>query len=361
VKHWQETARVLDRVILLGQQGRASALAVVTQIRGSSYRRPGAKLLIEEDGGIVGGVSGGCLEEDVRQQGLAVLVGGRARVLHYDTSDDETRVWGLGLGCDGEVDLVVLPISPAAALGPWAQVRRLLDGDLAIVLATFAEAGAGGGVLVTDGSARLVDGLGEETAADDVETAALIALRRGRSRLQTVGKRQVFADVLLPPPKLLVCGAGEDARPLVALAASVGFRVIVADHRAAHLTAELLPEAQRLILRRAEEAGEIPTDADTYAIVKTHSLKEDIAWVRRLIRTEVPYVGILGPRARTRRILEEVAAEGDDRVFGPVGLDLGADGAEQVSVSAVAELLAARARREPVHLRDRLAAMHAGD
>ncbi len=360
MKHWQETARVLDRVIGLGQEGRASALAVVTRIRGSAYRRPGAKLLVEDTGAALGGISGGCLEEDVRQQGLVVLRSGRARLVHYDTSDDETRVWGLGLGCDGEVDLVVLPISPATALGPWTRVRELLDGDAPVVLATFAEDGAGGGVLATCAGSS-IDGLGEPAAAIEVEAAARGALERGRSGLQNVSQRRVFTDVLMPPPKLLVCGAGEDARPLVALAASVGFRVIVVDHRAAHLTTELLPEAQRLVLQRADDPGtNLPSDAETYAVVKTHSLKHDTAWVRRLIRSGARYVGILGPRARTRRILEEVGAGGDGRVFGPVGLDLGADGAEQVAVSVVAELLAVRAQREPVHLRER-EVVHAGD
>lgn len=360
MKHWQETLRLLDRMVRLGQQGRTSALAVVTQIRGSAYRRPGAKLLIEGDGGVLGGVSGGCLEEDVRQQGLAVVRSGRARQLHYDTSDGETRVWGLGLGCDGQIDLMLLPISPEAAQGPWAQVRGLLDGDAPVVLAAFAEDGASGGVLAMAGRERRVDALGEPLAADGVESAALSALKSGRSCLQSVGPRRVFADVLLPPPKLLVCGAGEDARPLVSLAAGVGFRVIVADHRAAHLTPELLPEAFRLVPGRADGPDDdLPSDRETYAVVKTHSLEQDTAWVRRLLRTGVAYVGILGPRARTLRILDDVGAEGDGRVFGPVGLDLGADGPEQVAVSVVAELLAVRSGRQPVHLRERTVAMHA--
>jgi xanthine/CO dehydrogenase XdhC/CoxF family maturation factor len=361
VKHWQETARVLDRVIHLGQQGRSSALAVVTHIRGSAYRRPGAKLLVEEDGCGVGAVSGGCLEADVREHGLAVIRSGHSRVLHYDTRADDSRVWGLGLGCDGEVDLVVLPISPESALGPWSQVRRLLDGDVALVLGMVAENRAGGGVVAASASGRVVDGLGDVAGPEGLEVALGLALKRGQSGLHEVGQRGVFFDVLQPPPKLLVCGAGDDARPLVAFAANVGFRVIVVDHRPAYLTAELLPEAERLVLQRADEpGGDLPEDANTYAVVKTHSLPHDTAWVKRLLGTSVRYVGILGPRARTRQMVEDVEAEGDERVFGPVGLDLGADGAEQVALSAVAELLTVRSRREPIHLRERSAAMHVG-
>ena len=127
MKHWQETRSILDRVLGLGRQGRPCALATVIRIEGSAYRRPGAKLLIEPDGCALGGVSGGCLEQDVRQVGLQVLSSGRARLLHYETGDDETKVWGLGLGCDGRVDILVQPISAEAALGPWAHVRQQLE------------------------------------------------------------------------------------------------------------------------------------------------------------------------------------------------------------------------------------------
>jgi xanthine/CO dehydrogenase XdhC/CoxF family maturation factor len=359
VKHWQETARILDRVIRLGQQGRPAAIAIVTRIEGSAYRRPGAKLLIEEGGALLGGVSGGCLEEDVRQVGLRVLSSGRSRVLHYETGADETRLWGLGLGCDGRVDLVVQPIAPQAALGTWARVRSLLDGDSPFALSTIVEDGAPGGFLAVGESGRLA---GDTGAADEreVEAAARAALGVRRPRLEAVGSRQVFTEILLPPPKLLVCGAGDDARPIVALAASVGFRVFVADHRSKHLEAQRLPEAHRLLLLRPDEATtELPTDPDTYAVVKTHSLEHDTAWVQRLIETDVSYLGILGPRARTRRILADLGVADDARVFGPVGLDLGAEGPEQVAVSVVAELLAVQSRREPRHLREREVAVHA--
>jgi len=360
VKHWQETRSILDRVLGLGRQGRPCALATVIRIEGSAYRRPGAKLLIEPDGCALGGVSGGCLEEDVRQVGLQVLGSGRARLLHYETGDDETKVWGLGLGCDGRVDILVQPISAEAALGPWTCVREQLEKDSPLAIATVLEDEWSGCVLAVTESGRLAGGLAEPTADAEVEAAATAALRARASRLLAVGPRQVFAEVLLPPPKLLVCGAGDDARPIAAFASAVGFRVLVADHRPAHLTAERFPSAQKLLLLRPDESSsELPIDRETYAVVKTHSLRHDTDWVRRLVRTEVPYVGILGPRARTRKILEGLGVEAGERVFGPVGLDLGADGPEQVAVSILAELLAIRAGREPRHLRTREVALHA--
>jgi xanthine/CO dehydrogenase XdhC/CoxF family maturation factor len=369
LKHWQEMANILDRVVDLGRQGRATALAVVTQISGSAYRRPGAKLLVEADGGSLGGVSGGCLEEDVREIGRGVLQSGTTRVLHYDTGTDETKLWGLGLGCDGEIDILVQPIaSPDATRdgGAWARARALLDGSAPFALATLVEEGAPAGTIVVGaGGTRLGGALadrGPETPELEAQVArvAAAALAAGRSRLDTLGARRVFTDVLLPPPQLLVCGAGDDARPLVATAAAVGFRVSVADHRPAYLTPQRFPEARRLFLMRPEDdEPALPGDRDTYAVVKSHSLMRDTAWVRRLAATSIPYIGVLGPRGRTQRIAGQLGMAQDERLFGPIGLDIGADGPEQVALSVVAEIMAVHARREPRHLREREEAIHA--
>jgi xanthine/CO dehydrogenase XdhC/CoxF family maturation factor len=136
------------------------------------------------------------------------------------------------------------------------------------------------------------------------------------------------------------------------------------DHRPAYLTATRFPEGTRLIQARSENGigalGYRALGPCSYAVVKTHSLLHDREWVRHLIGSDVAYVGILGPRARTEEILQQVGATGNDRVFGPVGLELGAEGAEQIAVSIVAELLAVRSGHEPRHLRDKEGAIHAG-
>jgi xanthine/CO dehydrogenase XdhC/CoxF family maturation factor len=134
---------------------------------------------------------------------------------------------------------------------------------------------------------------------------------------------------------------------------------VVVDHRSHYLAQERVADAWRRLPLRPEDEGELPAGRDSYAVVMTHSLKRDTEWVRRLVATDVSYIGVLGPRARTARILEEVGARARGRVFGPVGLDLGADGPEQVALSIVAELLAVRSGREPRHLRESEVALHA--
>jgi xanthine dehydrogenase accessory factor len=439
MNHWKETAEILSRLAELGAAGRRAALATVVEIVGSAYRRPGAKFLIEDTGGTLGSVSGGCLEADVREVANAVVATGTPSLRHYNTGDEDV-VWGLGLGCNGLVDVFVQPATdgPLAALaGP---LRELFAGDGTVALATVvgagpagadAEAGAPadgevGATLAVDCSAMQetpqpreartpgqgrdrepgeVGGAGGHPAAGEPRTGGrppapvhgslgsaeldreVVERVRGlaaagRSGVQVVAGRRVFIEVLPPPPHLLVCGGGDDARPLVAYAADVGFRVTVLDHRPALLAPEWFPQALRRVVARPEDPDlALPPPARTLAVVKTHSLAHDREWVRRLLAAGLPYIGVLGPRGRTEAILRDVGPEAaggaggaggerrfaarhgapaQERVFGPVGLDLGADGPRQVAISIVAELLAFTARREPRHLSARQEAIHAG-
>src|SRR5215510_7629062 len=128
MKHWRETTDIVERVGALAQGGRRAAIATVVRIQGSSYRRPGAKFLIEDDGRTLGGVSGGCLESDVREIAMRVMETGTPRLLHYDTGDDDRTVWGLGLGCNGSVDIFVQSATEPRTLAVLGNVRGRLAG-----------------------------------------------------------------------------------------------------------------------------------------------------------------------------------------------------------------------------------------
>jgi xanthine dehydrogenase accessory factor len=252
-------------------------------------------------------------------------------------------VWGLGLGCNGMVDVFVQPATSGPLAALTGRLRELLAGDSPFALAT------------------VVDGAGPE----DLGTMQVIEARSDRSSVHRLDGRGVFIEVLPPPPHLLICGAGDDARPLVDYAADAGFRATVLDHRQALLTPERFPQAARLVWARPDAPDTevlLPPAQRSRAVVMTHSLVNDRGWAQRLLAAGLPYVGMLGPRERTMAILREIGAEGAEesgRVFGPVGLDLGADGPRQVAVSIVAELLAFEAKREPRHLNERRKAIHA--
>lgn len=381
MNHWKETAEIVARLGKIEAAGGRAALATVVRIVGSAYRRPGAKLLIEEGSATLGSVSGGCLEADVLEVAKDVLATGRPRLRHYDTADEDI-LWGLGLGCNGQVEVLVQPATAGPLTSVLPRLAELFAGDAPFALATVLPAGteppeAGVAPPPEEGAVMLVEaGAGTAMHGGEVPLAPLAplapiieraraALAAGMSRMHEAGGRRVFVEVQQPPPHLVICGAGDDARPLVAYAADVGFRVTLLDHRPALLAAAWFPQATRRVVARPED-GEVvlPPAARSLAVVKTHSLHHDREWVRRLLGAGLPYIGVLGPRARTEAILHEVAEtaaaprDAAERVFGPVGLDLGADGPRQVAVSIVAELLAFTAHREPRHLSERREAIH---
>ena len=321
MKRWRETAAILERVQLLDR----AALATVVRITGSSYRRPGAKFLIEQDGATRGGVSGGCLEADVREVGLGLIRDGGAKLLHYDTGSDDETVWGLGLGCEGAVDVFVQSVGKEFARGALEKVRASEPFSLSTVIA-----GPGAGA------------------------TELIAFA-GKTGVE--GDR--FVESQHPPPMLFIFGAGDDARPLAALAFEVGFDVSVVDHRRGYLTQERFPLA-RLVQRRSSEGLPQASFGESYAVVQTHSLQRDREWLQALLAQPLAYLGLLGPRGRRDELVKQLGIGGDS-LYAPVGLDLGAEGPEQVAVSIVSEMLAVRAGRAPAHLRDRPVGIHVAE
>jgi len=329
MKHWQETAELFRRARDRMHLDEPVVMAVVVGIQGSTYRRPGAKLLIEANGRMTGQVSGGCLEQDIRETAMLLMTGGAPRHMHYDTSDAEDMVWGMGLGCNGKVDVFLVPLDPGHHVERMADMTALLEGSEPIALQWQ----------LTDDPAGRVD----------VVTAGA-----------TTWEGKIFTECIQPPPTLLICGAGDDSIPLARQAYEVGFRVRVVDHRKAFLTEARFPMARALQVLRPEEAAELALDDHTLAVVKTHALQHDVRWVERLVASDVPYIGLLGPRDRRDDIRNRIDSTHHPRLYGPVGLDLGGEGAEQVALSVVAEALAVWHGRRPQHLRDRARAIHAG-
>lgn len=359
MKHWQETASLFARIAASAPPAR-QALATVVHIAGSAYRRPGARLLVTDGGATAGGVSGGCLEADVREIALQVIRSGTPRLRHYDTGSDADTVWGLGLGCEGAVDILVQAVEGTFRDAVVPRVRELMAAPATFALAT-AIRGPRAGRTALWARGELVVGTGDRDLDATLERDVPGLVQGGAGVVVESGPDAVFVEVLAPPPHLLVFGAGDDAIPLVRLAAEVGFEVTVVDHRPGRLTADRFPAPARLVLRRPEDGLDgLGLGRGHHAVVQTHSLALDRDWMRALLRSPAAYLGLLGPRSRREALLEELGVPPGERIFAPVGLDLGADGPEQVAVSIVAELLAVQSGRTPRHLRDRPEAIHAG-
>jgi xanthine/CO dehydrogenase XdhC/CoxF family maturation factor len=361
MKHWQDTASALERMLGIDPGSRA-ALATVVRIEGSAYRRPGAKLVVDDRGSTWGGVSGGCLEADVRELALEVIRSRTPLLRHYDTGANDSKVWGLGLGCEGSVDVFIQPASDPPLREVHRHLSELVSARAACVLTTFVagplvgsahiQVPAGVGGMCTTGDPALDEAISREAAG---------LFDRGESKLLQLGPHRVFVETLTPPPHLVIFGAGDDARPLAQVAVQVGFDVTIVDHRPAYLAPERFPPPVRCVLRRATEgvAG-LGLGRRHFAVVQTHSLEHDREWMRALLREPLAYLGLLGPRSRKAALLRELGVEGSEpaQLFAPVGLDLGAEGPEQIAVSIVAEALAVHAGRSPEHLRARDGGIH---
>ncbi len=352
MKHWLETRQVFEQLERWRSAGVAAALATVVRVRGSAYRHEGAKLAVAVDGSYLGNVSGGCLELDVRDVARDVIAGGRPQLRRYCSRLDEIKAWDLGVGCEGEVEIWIEP-----ARAPRDTALHLLDGDDAFASCTLIE---GDG----DGHSHWTVAVGAPRSGmpPAVATAFDQVVGTGRSALVDHADGAVFVDLFRPPPVLAIIGAGDDARPLARLAIELGFRVTVIDRRPGLLTAERFPGATLLVDRGETLPGSLNRPADSYVVLMTHQYADDATAGAALTALPLPYLGILGPRQRTDRLLSSLGpAIGGfaDIVHAPVGLDIGAEGAEQVAVSILAEIMALRSARHPAPLRERDATIHA--
>jgi xanthine dehydrogenase accessory factor len=366
MKHWLETRQILDRLAEADRSGERAVLCTVVRVKGSAYRHEGAKLVVVERGDATGNISGGCLEQDVREVALQVMQTGWPEVRAYCSRSDQISAWDLGVGCDGEVEVLIEP-APA----PRTEVRARLDRRTPFAVCTLLPNPLAHGVqepgrlLIVDRQG-VVGGLGGPQLTARATARALEALGAERSTIVQVGDRSVFVDSLIPPPQLVLFGAGDDAVPLARAGADVGFRVLVVDRGTAHLAAERFPRADLLVGSREDRwLDRLALDDATYAVVMTHNFAEDQEFIRRLLPSPVPYIGLLGPRQRSERILQNLSQDGvlnepaQERIYGPVGLDIGADGAEQVGLSIIAEILAFRSGRSAGSLRERRVPIHA--
>jgi len=348
-----------------------AVLATVVDVEGSAYRRPGAKMVIAEDGDGIGSITAGCLEDEVIDLAEEVLAAGRPHVERFDLVGEDD-VWGLGVGCNGIIDILLEPLDE----GYRPVVGAYEDGeDLAVL--TVLEGGEasrrgdrtlarpdGDGSLDIDAPEwpdRLVEALAKP-AGDLLATDTSDTLTVGHDGREV----SVFVDAVSAPPDLVVFGSGHDVAPVASLASQVDFRVTVASFRGASATAERFPDADRVLSTSPAEIREaIEFDADTYAVVMTHNFIDDRIALSELLETPAEYVGLLGPRERFDELREDLREDGReftagelDRIYTPAGLDLGGETPFHIAQSIVAELTAVHFDREPRHLKEREGHIH---
>ena len=372
----KELQSIIDTYRALEQRGTQVALATVVNVTGSTYRRPGARMLIAADGRTVGSVSGGCLERDVLNQAQRVLQWNKPRVITYDSMSDDDIVWEFNLGCNGIVDVLIelLPHNGNRDLLSFLAdcLDRRQTGIVATVFGIEGDTKAAiCNRLMLSGQQPEIHDIGDDDLAEAIRSDARCLLKSSTSMVKmyemATGRAQVFIEAIQPPVPLVIFGAGYDAIPLVRFAKELGWHVTVVDPRPGHAIPTRFPLADTLIVCRTEEVCErIRIDRCTVAVVMTHNFLHDAELLRMLLPSPLRYLGLLGPKRRTQRLLHE-AREKDvvvsqrylDRVYGPVGLDIGADTPEEVALAIVAEIQTVLAGRLGGMLRIREGPLHA--
>lgn len=351
-----------------------SAITVVTDVEGSAYRRPGAKLVVS-DKDQMGAITAGCLEDPVAERANEAIENGMSFTETYDLTDNDDDTWGMGLGCNGVIDVLIDPLDESLhpALDAVANKERAVVCTIVAAEAPCPAVGArtvirkhGERVTPPDDINRpsipnlVVDELDDQCDMTELE----------RSTTETVeteeGTVTVFLDLFEPVPDLLVFGHQGDVRPVTRLGREVGFRVRVVTSRGARADTDRFPAADEVESTRAPDVSEIiDAPEHTYAVLMSHNFLDDRMALDSLLATQIPYIGLMGPRNRFEKMRAEFANEGRelgidelDRISTPVGLNLGGNEPTQIAMSVVSEVVAVYNDRNGGRLSEREGPIH---
>ncbi len=330
---------VLDDIERWRSEGRRVALATVVATWGSAPRAVGGKMAVAEGRRIAGSVSGGCVENAVAEAAGEVLKGGRPVLLKFGVSDD--TAWSVGLACGGAIEVFVEPLADA----PYGLVRDALRAERSVAVATLIRGPAEhvGRKLVLTGDGRSAGDLGEA-----IDEEARNALTGGRSRRVTIGEDEIFVDVLLPSPRLVVVGGAHIAVALVTLANALGWRTVLVDPREAFANRSRFPDVDEILSEWPDAAmAKLAPNEGTAVAVLTHDPKLDDPALIAALASPAFYVGALGStrtrdERRKRLAAAGVSEEALARLHAPIGLDLGGRAPEEIALSVMAQIVAAR-------------------
>lgn len=355
--------------------GKKVALATVVHVDGSSYRRPGARMLVADDGALTGAISGGCLEGDALRKALLVLNQQLSKLVTYDTSDEEDATIGIQLGCAGVIQVLFEPIHVHHTHHPIQLLRKAIAIRQHSVLVTLFSMENNrnqqpGTCFLLEANGNCSGSIPYADLADVIMQDATTALHsRQSSFCQYRGKDfsiTAFIEFLQPPVSLVVVGAGNDAIPMMQIANAIGWDVRVVDGRNTHARPERFTAACQVLVSKPEKVLEqIPIDNQTVFVMMTHNYNYDLQMLKALLPLDVCYIGMLGPKQKLDRMLEALREEGVElsdsmlqKIFGPTGLEIGAETAEEIALSIIAEIMAVLTKKPGGMLREKADVIH---
>lgn len=354
MKELQDIIKIYEAA---SQQNKKSALVTVVHLDGSSYRRPGARMLVNDDGRITGAISGGCLEGDALKKALFAISEQKNTLFTYDTSKEDDSEMGIHLGCEGLIQVLFEKIDVEKEDNPIQLLRKAIAMRQKAVVVTLFDLNNNqnkqyGTCLLLEENGTLTGKIPLQQIEGAVLKDLAEVMQNGESVFKQYQSDEIsvtaFFEFLHPPVSLVVLGAGNDAIPLMKFADILGWDFRIVDRRPTHATQERYPTASQILVTNPDVALEqLSYDSRTFFVLVTHSYKCDYYMLRSLCAASVPYVGVLGPKKKLKRILEELEEEGihlsgekKATIFGPTGLDIGAETPEEIALSIVAEIQA---------------------
>jgi len=352
---------------------RKAALATVVKVRGSSYRSPGARMLITDDGRWVGSISGGCLEGDALRKARQVMTDNQPMTVTYDTREESNQNLGIGLGCNGVIDVLIEPIDKNGK-NPVQLFEGFESASAPLAMATVFR----GPDCIGQKHLITLDQAATSTFANDKlsqvvanDLGSVFDTKKSEAKTYKVNGEayEVFVELIQPTVSIIIFGGGFDARPVSELAKSLGWNVSVTDECVAHIAPIFFPTADKLSLCQRDFIDrDFEITPYTACVLMSHNYEYDRDVLKKLIKTETPYIGILGPRKRFDKMQAEFAEQKIElssldfqRIHSPIGLDIGAEAPDEIAVSIIAEIQSKFANRSggflkynpgPIHLRD---------
>lgn len=339
--------RLVDAYRQLQQQSENCVLATIIETFGSTYQKAGARMLITSSDDLVGLLGGGCFERDLLEQARSVFETGTAKTVFYDMRSPDDVIWGLGLGCNGAVKVLLQLLKADEDFSPLNLIADAANANLSGIVITVYESEhadfpAGHSIFL---AASTLDHSSLLTSVPfPFTTSALQTVLQQKPRIEThqVDDHEIkaFYDPLQPPLHLLIVGAGTDAIPLLHSAKLLGWRVTIVDHRPGHIKKEHFPQVDHLLNLTPEEMNQqLELNQFSALVLMTHNIEYDAHYLKVIVNSRIPFIGLLGPSHRKDRLLQSLGDEAskiNNRVFGPIGLDIGAENPEEIALSIMA-------------------------
>jgi len=348
--------------------GKKTALATVVKVEGSSYRQPGARMLVTEDGVLTGAISGGCLEGDALRKALLTINQKKNKLITYDTSDESVLDFSVQLGCNGIVHILFEYIDESNLNNPIKLLEKSKHSrDASVIVTIFSllrNAEQMGTILIYKNISD--NNFYNEDLGHSLEEVLDNQVTKIRELKFNNVKQSILLQFIAPPVSLIIVGAGNDVKPVVKIADLLGWEVTVGEGRITHATTRRFPEAKNVIVSTAEELlSNLVIDDRTYVLLMTHNYKYDLEVLNLVLKTDCRYIGTLGPKSKLLRMINDLKDGGIiltdqdlNRIYGPIGLDIGAETSEEIALSVISEIKAVMEGRKGTSLRYKTDKIH---